>query len=92
MAGWDPFADLAVPARPGRERAQSVAEAWRLRQEGLLLREIGVELRVSAKTVHAWLSDPEGSKVRERKRRYRAVCVDCGGPCYRQGPRRGVAL
>jgi len=36
--------------------------------------------------VHAWLSDPEGSKARERKRRYRAVCVDCGGPCYRQGP------
>jgi hypothetical protein len=75
-----------VPARPGRERAQSVAEAWRLRQEGLLLREIGVELGVSAKTVHAWLSDPEGSKARERKRRYRAVCVDCGGPCFRQGP------
>jgi transposase len=62
-----------------RERAQSVAEAGRLRQEGLLLREIGVELGVSAKTVHAWLSDPEGSKARERKRRYRAVCVDCGG-------------
>jgi hypothetical protein len=86
VAGWDPFADLAVPARPRRERAQSVAEAGRLRQEGLLLREIGVELGVSAKTVHAWLSDPEGSKARERKRRYRAVCVDCGGPCYWQGP------
>ena len=36
--------------------------------------------------MHAWLSDPEGSKARERKRRYRAICVGCGGPCYRQGP------
>jgi hypothetical protein len=87
VAGGDPFADLAVPARPRRERAQSVAEASRLREEGLLLREIGARLGVSAKTVHAWLSDPEGgSKARERKRRYRAICVDCGGPCYRQGP------
>jgi hypothetical protein len=86
VVGSDPFADLAVPARPRRERAQSVAEASRLREEGLLLREIGARLGVSAKTVHAWLSDPEGSKARERKRRYRAICVDCGGPCYRQGP------
>jgi hypothetical protein len=64
-----------MPACPRRERAPSVAEAWRLRQERLLLRQIGVELGVSAKTVHAWLSDPEGSKARERKRRYRAICV-----------------
>ena len=32
------------------------------------------------------MSDPDGAKARERKRRYRAVCVVCGGPCYRQGP------
>jgi len=86
MVGWDPSANLAVPARPRRERAQSVAEASRLRHEGLLLREIAARLGVSAKTVHAWLSDPDGSKARERKQRYRAICVACGGPCYRQGP------
>jgi DNA-binding NarL/FixJ family response regulator len=57
VPGWDPCADRA-PARPRRERPQSVAEASRLRNEGLLLREIGAELGVSAKTVHAWLSDP----------------------------------
>ncbi len=50
------------------------------------MREIAERLGVSPKTVHAWLSDPEGQKARERKRRYRAVCRDCGGPCYRQGP------
>jgi DNA-directed RNA polymerase subunit RPC12/RpoP len=73
-----------VPARPRRERAQSVAEASRLRREGLLLREIGAQMGVSAKTVHAWLSDPDGSKARERKSRYHdGVCRDCGGPCYR---------
>jgi hypothetical protein len=84
VPGWDPFADLAVPARPRRERAQSVAEASRLRREGLLLREIGAQMGVSAKTVHAWLSDPDGSKARERKSRYHdGVCRDCGGPCYR---------
>ena len=91
VVGWDSSADLAVPARPRRERAQSVAEAARLRDEGLLLREIGARMGVSPKTVHAWLSDPEGSKARERKQRYRAICVACGGPCYRQG-RYGEAL
>ncbi len=91
VVGWDPFADRVAPARPRRERARSVAEASRLRQQGLLLREIGEQLGVSPKTVHAWLSDPEGSKARERKQRYRAVCVNCGGPCYRQGPYGGTA-
>ena len=83
--GWvGPVRGSAVPARPRRERAQSVAEASRLRQEGLLLREIGAQMGVSAKTVHAWLSDPDGSKARERKSRYHdGVCRDCGGPCYR---------
>jgi len=90
VAGWDSSADRAEPAPPRRERAQSVAEATRLRQEGLLLREIGDRLGVSPKTVHAWLSDPEGSKARERKQGYRAICVACGGPCYRQG-RYGAA-
>jgi DNA-binding NarL/FixJ family response regulator len=59
VVGWDSSADLAVPARPRRERAQSVAEASRLREQGLLLREIGDRMGVSPKTVHAWLSDPE---------------------------------
>jgi hypothetical protein len=92
VAGWDPFADLAVLARPRRERAQNVAEAGRLRQEGLLLREIGVELGVSAETVHAWLSDPEGSNARERKRRYRAGLRVLRRPLLRAGAMRGVAL
>ena len=51
VVGWDPFADLAVPPRQRRERAQSVAEAFRAaayRAEGvraglLLAMEISIQ-------------------------------------------------
>ena len=59
-------ARLLLEPRAGAERLRSIA----VPPGGLLLREIGAALGVSAKTVHAWLSDPKGLKARERKRRY----------------------
>jgi hypothetical protein len=61
-------------------RAERAAEARRLRDQGLLLREIGERMGVSTQAVHEWLSDPDGSLRRARKASYRGVCVDCGGP------------
>lgn len=64
----------------GEERAAGrsgrVAGARELRERGWLLREIAAEMGVVAQTVFAWLDDPDGSKLRERKQRYGGVCVD----------------
>jgi hypothetical protein len=69
---------------PPSGRSARVARARELREQGLLLREIGEMMGVSPKTVHVWLADPDGSVARERKRRYHdGVCRDCGDPCYR---------
>jgi hypothetical protein len=60
---------------------ERVAEARRLRdEEGLILREIAIRLGAAPSTIHAWLSDPDGSQLRARKDSYAGVCVDCGGP------------
>ena len=38
--------------------------ACALREQGLLLREIAAAMGVALKTVHGWLSDPDGAKPR----------------------------
>lgn len=59
-------------------RAEKVAQAQALRAEGLKLREIAERMGMALQTVHAYLTDPDGSKVRARKESYRGTCVDCG--------------
>ena len=71
-------------------RAQRIARARELRGEGLLLREIAVALGVAVATVSAWLDDPDGSKLAERKRRYRGSCVDCGAATSGSNGRAGA--
>jgi hypothetical protein len=61
-------------------RAEKVAEAQRLRGEGLLLREIAERMGSKTGTVHSWLADPDLSKQRARREGYRGTCVDCGKP------------
>lgn len=63
----------------GESRPVLVHRATRLRAEGLTNREIGEILGRSPKTVSDYLCDPFGIQARERKNRYRGVCVDCGG-------------
>lgn len=58
----------------------TVARARQLRAEGKYYREIADELGVSVNTVHAWFTDPDGTKARARKDSYRGECVDCGDP------------
>jgi transposase len=59
-------------------RAEKVAEAQRLRVEGLKLREISERMGVAISTVQDYISDPDLSKHMERRRRYGGKCVDCG--------------
>lgn len=49
-----------------------------LRDEGLLMREIGERLGLSVKTISDYLNDPGGKRCRARKESYRGACVDCG--------------
>jgi transcriptional regulator with XRE-family HTH domain len=60
-------------------RAEREAEARRLRDEGLLGREIAERMGVSTSTVSAWLTDPGGRRLRARKDSYRGICDTCGG-------------
>jgi hypothetical protein len=60
------------------DRLAKATEAQRLREEGLLLREIAERMGAKRTTVSAWLCDPDGSKLRARKDSYRGECIDCG--------------
>jgi hypothetical protein len=59
---------------------ERVAEAQRLRAEGLTWREVGARLGVSLKTAHEWATDPDGAIRDARKASYQGVCEECGGP------------
>lgn len=49
-----------------------------MRADGLTLRQLGEHFGVRIQTVHAWLSDPDGARLRERKNSYRGECSECG--------------
>lgn len=63
---------------PTEERLALARRASELRAEGLLLREIQVELRISRSYVSELLRDPDGSLARARKDGYAGVCENCG--------------
>lgn len=66
-------------------REQRVAEVRRLREQGLLFREIGGRLGIATNTAQEYFNDPDGAKVRARKEARVGVCVDCGGPTRNSG-------
>lgn len=61
-------------------RAERVAEAQRLRDEHLLMREIAERMGLALSTIDAYLNDPDGSKQKARKDGYRGTCKECGKP------------
>jgi DNA-binding NarL/FixJ family response regulator len=73
---------MALRGKSYSELTTREQAARELRAEGLLLREIGERMGVSLKTVHSWLSDPGGRRLRARKESYRGSCIDCGAPTY----------
>lgn len=59
-------------------RAEREAHVRKLRDQGMLLREIAAEMGVATQTVSGWLHDPGGKRLKARKDSYRGECVDCG--------------
>lgn len=66
---------------------ERVAEAMRLRREGLKYREIAGVMGVSLSAAQEWVSDPDGEKRAARKAGYQGSCVDCGEPTDGSDPR-----
>ncbi|MCW3018618.1 MAG: hypothetical protein JWN10_926 [Solirubrobacterales bacterium] len=60
-------------------REERAAKVRKLRDEGLLLREIAERLGMAKSTVRELLVDPDGSQLRARKDSYRGTCRSCGG-------------
>ncbi len=63
-------------------RAEKIAEATRLRAEGLTLKAIGERFGVSPQTVLRWTDAEYNARslatARALKESYRGTCVDCG--------------
>lgn len=63
-----------------KKTPERVAAAQRMREDGLLLREIAGRFGISVKTAHDWINDPDGRKLRARHESYSGECEVCGGP------------
>ncbi len=61
-----------------RKRLEWYADVIALKNQGLSGIEVARQLGLSHSFVYELLGDPDGSKLKERKKRYRGVCVDCG--------------
>lgn len=59
-------------------RAERLEEIRRLLREGWSQRQVARSLGLSYSTVREYLSDPDGSKQRQRRERYGAPCQRCG--------------
>lgn len=58
---------------------ERVAEAQRLRAEGLTYRQIADSLGdISLKTVAEWLTDPDRARAKARREGYQGECIVCG--------------
>ena len=73
-------------------RAERVAQAQALRDEGLMYREIAEQLGVAVQTAHEYVNDPDLAKAHERKARGQRSCVDCGTPTNLDGRRTNPNL
>lgn len=81
---------MAANKKDGISRLERAAQARKLRDRGLLLREIRKELRISHGYASSLLTDPDGSIERKRKDRYRNICIDCGGQTTHSHPSKEV--
>jgi len=63
-----------------------------MRARGATSTAIAARLGVAPSTVRGWLSDPEGSGSRARKRRYGACCWSCGRATTGNEPGQARAL
>ena len=59
---------------------ERVRLAIQMRDADFSLRECADHFGVSVKTVSAWTTDPDGSRLRARHESYRGKCEGCGRP------------
>jgi hypothetical protein len=73
---------MSEQTSPVDARSTRVAEIKRAMDENPTLngREIAELLGMGYKNMRGYLSDPDGSKQRRRRERYRRPCPDCGKP------------
>lgn len=62
------------------KRVQRATEAQRLRDEGLIYREIGRRMGISRSYACELIRDPTGQGEKARKASYGGTCRDCGAP------------
>lgn len=63
----------------GITRIERAALARKAQNAGLSIGDIAKALGVSRSYASTLLADPDGSKEKARKERYRGICIDCGG-------------
>lgn len=61
-------------------------------EQGLAVAEIAKLLGRAPATISAYLYDPDASKTRRVKRRYRGTCRECGASTWGAGPRTAATL
>lgn len=71
---------MSNPRLLGMTRAEKHARVVALQRSGLTVREVALKLGMSDGGVATLINDPDGSKQRARRERYRGKCEDCGKP------------
>jgi hypothetical protein len=74
-----------------RSRAARLARHYR-EQERLPVKEIARLLGRAPTTITAYLHDPDATKTKAIRRRYRGNCRKCGEPTWGAGPRAAASL
>jgi hypothetical protein len=74
-----------------RSRAARLARYYR-DEQGLATAEIAALLGRAPATISAYLYDPNGSKTKHVKRRYRGTCRQCGASTWGPGPGTAATL
>lgn len=59
-------------------RLERTAQIRQLQTHGFSRREIAASLGLSPQTISNYINDPDGSKQKHRRQRYRRRCIDCG--------------
>ncbi len=74
-------------SRTGGERERAAALARHYRDvEHLTIAAIAARLHRRPSTISGYLYDPDGSKTKHVKARYRGVCSECGASTWGSGP------
>ncbi len=72
-------------------RSERLAQIQTLKALGLTDQQVAADLGMSYGGVRNILNDPDGSKQRERRKRYQGTCSECGAPTHGSNGYKGQA-